>query len=391
MRYPKIERKIEFLDLPLRGGEIKEYNDQKGTIGGYANYKNNLDYTDDITRDGAFRKTIQDAFSRKAAQHLDYLYPYLWSHDWHQIPPGGVYDADEDKKGFYTRTQFNLDLQSGRDLYYSFKNRTLSKQSIGYRCIQSNFEKDAATGRTVRNLLEIAVQEISAVVFPANDLATVDTVKSRGIYNTMLNSPDWKDFSTNYQQRQVDDWANDDFYDLTSALQASITDCFGSGMDAMAELESDVIPGFLAALRAYVQEGVSLGYSTAPSSAADVYMMSMASAGQEGKAGYLSASNHAVLKEASMNIMKHARAVAKVSDALEASRRNALQGYPIARSTSSAAMTYFEQKEAEEEQHSVLKRLADELEISNNMRELRKLSSELGELQLKQVTANKRG
>src|SRR6266567_4054764 len=234
---------------------------------------------------------------------------------------------------------------------------------------------------TIRS--KIAVQEISAVVFPANDLATVDTVKSRGIYNTMLNSPDWKDFSTNYQQRQVDDWANDDFYDLTSALQASITDCFGAGMDPMAALESDVIPGFLAALRAYVQEGVSLGYSTAPSSAADVYMMSMASAGQEGKAGYLSASNHAVLKEASMNIMKHARAVAKVSDALEASRRNALQGYPIARSTSSAAMTYFEQKEAEEEQHSVLKRLADELEISNNMRELRKLSVEMGELQLK--------
>ncbi len=383
MRYPKIERKIEFLDLPLRGGEIKEYNDQKGTIGGYANYKNNLDYTDDITRDGAFRKTIQDAFSRKAAQHLDYLYPYLWSHDWHQIPPGGVYDADEDKKGFYTRTQFNLDLQSGRDLYYSFKNRTLSKQSIGYRCIQSNFEKDAATGRTVRNLLEIAVQEISAVVFPANDLATVDTVKSRGIYNTMLNSPDWKDFSTNYQQRQVDDWANDDFYDLTSALQASITDCFGSGMDAMAELESDVIPGFLAALRAYVQEGVSLGYSTAPSSAADVYMMSMASAGQEGKAGYLSASNHAVLKEASMNIMKHARAVAKVSDALEASRRNALQGYPIARSTSSAPMTYLEQKEAEEERAAQLKQLVTSLTRDNDLREIREITTEMGELQLK--------
>ncbi len=199
----------------------------------------------------------------------------------------------------------------------------------------------------------------------------------------MLNSPDWKDFSTNYQQRQVDDWANDDFYDLTSALQASITDCFGSGMDAMAELESDVIPGFLAALRAYVQEGVSLGYSTAPSSAADVYMMSMASAGQEGKAGYLSASNHAVLKEASMNIMKHARAVAKVSDALEASRRNALQGYPIARSTSSAPMTYLEQKEAEEERSAQLKQLVTSLTRDNDLREIRELTVEMGDLQLK--------
>ncbi len=178
-RIAKIERKIEYLDFPLRGGEIKEFDDAKGTIGGYANYKNNLDFTDDITRDGAFRKTIQEAFSRKNTQGLDYLYPYLWSHDFNQIPPGGVYDADEDKKGFYTRTAFNLDTQTGREIYSSFKMGTLKKQSIGYKCINSTFEKDAATGRTIRNLLEIAVMEISAVVFPANDMAQVDTVKNQ--------------------------------------------------------------------------------------------------------------------------------------------------------------------------------------------------------------------
>src|SRR6266852_3733562 len=393
MRLAKLERKVEFLDFPLRGGEIKEFNDAKGTIGGYANYKHNLDYSDDITRDGAFRKTISDAYSRKAVQHLDYLYPYLWSHDWNQIPPGGVYDADEDKKGFYTRTAFNLALQSGRDLYSSFKMGTLKKQSIGYKAIQSTFEKDAATGRTFRNLLEIAVLEISAVVFPANDLAQVDTVKSRERYNVMLNNADWKDFNSNYQQRQVDDWANDDFYDLTSALRASITDCFGSGMDPMAACESEVIPQFIAALRQYVSDGVSLGFSSAPTSAQGVYMMGMAGAGGEEKSGYLTANNHARIKESSQMIMKHVKIIQSVSADLEGQRErqraNALAGWPVYGSASAPSL--FEEKEAKEEREATLKRLADELEISNNMRELRSLAKEMGELQLKQATANKRG
>src|SRR5258708_3464823 len=52
---------------------------------------------------------------------------------------------------------------------------TMKKQSMGYRAIQVDWVKE--DGRSIRNLLEVAVMEGSAVVFPMNDLAQVDTVK----------------------------------------------------------------------------------------------------------------------------------------------------------------------------------------------------------------------
>src|SRR6266705_2542929 len=175
MRTAKIERKIEY--FPILGGEIKAIDDAKGIVGGYLNYIGNIDYGDEMTMKGAFRNTIRDSFARKAAQDLDFLWPYLWNHDYNQIPPGGIFDADETSKGLYTKTQFNLDIQLGRELYSSFKVGTMKKQSMGYKAIQVEYVKDEKVGRTIRNLLEVAVMEGSAVVFPMNDLAQVDLVK----------------------------------------------------------------------------------------------------------------------------------------------------------------------------------------------------------------------
>src|SRR5258708_4342225 len=172
MRIAKIERKIEY--FPIVGGEIKEFNDAKGIIGGYLNYLGNIGYGVDRSMKGCFVATLQDSYARKARQGLDFLWPYLFNHDYNQLPPGGIFDADEDKKGLYTKTQFNLDMQMGRELYASFKMGTMKKQSMGYRAIQVDWVKEE--GRSIRNLLEVAVMEGSAVVFPMNDLAQVDTV-----------------------------------------------------------------------------------------------------------------------------------------------------------------------------------------------------------------------
>jgi HK97 family phage prohead protease len=173
-RVPKIERKIEY--FPIVGGEVKATNDVKGIVEGYLNYIGNIDYGDDRTMPGAFKKTLSDSYARKTAQDLDYLWPYLWNHDYSQLPPGGIFEASEDRKGLYIKTQFNLDIQMGRELYSSFKMGTMKKQSMGYRAIQVDWVKE--DGRSIRNLLEVAVMEGSAVVFPMNDLAQVDTVKN---------------------------------------------------------------------------------------------------------------------------------------------------------------------------------------------------------------------
>jgi len=174
MRVAKVERKLEY---KITAGEIKEFNDAKGTIGGYLNYIGNIDYGKDRTMKGAFQTTLKDSYARKSTQGLDFLWPYLFNHDYNQLPPGGIYDADEDRKGLYTKTQFNLDMQMGRELYSSFKMGTMKKQSMGYHAIQIEWVKDEKSGDQIRNLLEVAIKEGSAVVFPMNDLAQVDTVK----------------------------------------------------------------------------------------------------------------------------------------------------------------------------------------------------------------------
>src|SRR6266568_7667965 len=119
MRAPKIDRRTEY--FPIIGGEIKATNDTKGIVEGYLNYIGNIDFGDDRSMKGCFVKTISDSYARKSSQDLDFLWPYLFNHDYSQLPPGGIFDADEDRKGLYTKTQFNLDMQSGRELYSSFK------------------------------------------------------------------------------------------------------------------------------------------------------------------------------------------------------------------------------------------------------------------------------
>src|SRR5229473_2488019 len=178
MRTAKVERKTEY--FPIMGGELKATNDVQGIVEGYLNYIGNIDYGDDRSMKGCFRKTIRDSFERKSTQGLDFLWPYLFNHDYSQLPPGGIFEANEDRKGLYTKTQFNLDIQMGRELYASFKMGTMKKQSMGYKAIQVDWVKE--DGKSIRNLLEVAVMEGSAVVFPMNDLAQVDTVKNRSYY-----------------------------------------------------------------------------------------------------------------------------------------------------------------------------------------------------------------
>src|SRR6266567_7872947 len=181
MRTAKVERKTEY--FPILGGEIKATNDAQGIIEGYLNYIGNIDYGDDRTMKGAFRITLRDSYARKSKQGLDFLWPYLWNHDYNIPPPGGIFDADETSKGLYIKVRFNLDTQLGKELYSGFKSGFLKKQSMGYKAMQVDFVKDEDVKRTIRNLLEIDVKEGSAVVFPMNDLAQVDTVKNQSRRN----------------------------------------------------------------------------------------------------------------------------------------------------------------------------------------------------------------
>src|SRR5258708_19286039 len=109
MRVAKIERKIEY--FPIVGGEIKATNDAQGIVEGYLNYIGNIDFGDDRTMKGAFKRTLTDSYARKAAQDLDFLFPYLFNHDYTHLRPGGIFEAIQDRNELYTKTQFHLHIQ----------------------------------------------------------------------------------------------------------------------------------------------------------------------------------------------------------------------------------------------------------------------------------------
>ena len=177
-------------EYKLYVGEVKATNDQQGIVEGILNAIGNVDYGQDRTLPGAFKRTLNNAYERKKADGDDYLWPYLFNHSVDVLPPGGIFDADEVKAvgktpaGLFIKAQLNLDYQLGRDMYSSYKAKTLKKQSMGYICHQSEYVKAEVNGvmTTVRDLIEVEVLEGSGVVFPMNDLADVTGVKRNGLY-----------------------------------------------------------------------------------------------------------------------------------------------------------------------------------------------------------------
>jgi len=315
----------------------------EGVITGYlSTFGGEPDLQGDRVHKNAFLQTIKDARSRRASGNFLYLWPLCFNHDMGSLPAGGITDAWEDSKGLVIRAELNLGTQAGRELYNTAKARMITSLSIGYRTIKAEWTR-GKKGEPVRELFEIALIEGSVVNTPANPNAQLLSVKAQGGYSMPTN----KDFATNYHDEQVDDWACADWYDLSGALQQSVRECFSSGGDPMAALESDVIPAFLSALRAYVQEGVSLGY--VPDQDEQMYpSMMSAGAGYDEKAGRtLSAANHAVLSRATRGISSQ---VGTIQSALERERANSLAGFPVYGSAS--ARPEFSSKAMSQESHT---------------------------------------
>ena len=183
-------------------------------------------------------------------------------------------------------------------------------------------------------------------------------------------APPLKDFTDRYAVQQTNDWAYDDWGDVASALHQSILDLFAPGGDPEADLETQVIPGLLSALRQYVADGVALGYSPADSSTYDYMSRGGAYGTKEGR--MLSAANHARLTKAADGIMGHVKDIKSMLS--EARRAGQLQGWPVYGEASSS--NYFEEKEDAEDARALLGTLATRLEVENDLREMHEIAME---------------
>jgi Escherichia/Staphylococcus phage prohead protease len=337
-RPAKIERKTEYFDI--MNGEIKATNDAQGIIEGYLNYFSNIDYGDDRTMPGAFKRTLADSYARKREQGLDFLFPYLWNHDFSLPPVGGIFEAHEDRKGLYIKVQMSMDTEMGRNIYTSFKSGFLRKQSMGYKAMQVEYVKDEETKRTIRNLLEVAVMEGSAVVFPMNDLAQVDTVKNESRRNfymtgkmpTKQETPaiaTTKDYAASYAQITQADWCSG----LFNLLYPLRNEMMIAQMGEQPEEDVKVaIKQFTAAALAYMQRGIELNiaeYLQPDEDGNSPSMYMSADDNPETKAGRaISDANHKKIAYAADGIMQHVKTIRGVLNSA-AQRANDLQGYPV--------------------------------------------------------------
>jgi HK97 family phage prohead protease len=158
--------------------ELKSSDSSDGTITGFGSVFGNVNSKGDIVAKGAFKKSIA------AVKSGDTAWPAMLLNHGDDTAEGrcpiGIWTRmEETEHGLRLEGKLALKNTRGAEAYALLKMRprpALNGLSIGYRAKQYDLhgKGDAA----LRTLKEIQLIEVSLVVFPANRLATVTSVKS---------------------------------------------------------------------------------------------------------------------------------------------------------------------------------------------------------------------
>ncbi|MEV2277863.1 HK97 family phage prohead protease [Nocardiopsis sp. NPDC049922] len=148
--------------------EWKADDEDENTLTGYASTFGNVDLQYDTVAKGAFKNTLGRIRNRDV--------PYLADH----IPSvrnviGTLTDGAEDAKGLKIKVEFAKDADS-QAIRQKMIDGHVRKMSIGYEPLQWRYETRGQN--RVRVLEDVRLWEVSAVVFPANPQAIIQTVKS---------------------------------------------------------------------------------------------------------------------------------------------------------------------------------------------------------------------
>ena len=133
---------------------------------GYGSIFGNVDLGGDIVLPGAFKNSLA---KHKSAGTMPQMF---WMHQPDKVP--GVWlEMEETNKGLYTRGEL-VDTDLGNEMRTLLQKKAVRGESIGYRTIDSEYDKDG-------NLLlkEIDLWEVSLVSLAMNPMAQVESVKAR--------------------------------------------------------------------------------------------------------------------------------------------------------------------------------------------------------------------
>lgn len=168
-----LEMKHKGIDV----GKVKAGADDglgEGEFIAYASIFGNVDSAGDVVQPGAFAKSIE-AWA-KSGNTL----PILYGHDAKNphMNVGGVVTMVEDDRGLKVHGKFDLDTETGAQIYRLVKGRRLSQLSFAYDEIRTRPVKGDPRLGNYKSLDELHVHEISLVPIGANRQTAVVAVKA---------------------------------------------------------------------------------------------------------------------------------------------------------------------------------------------------------------------
>lgn len=148
--------------------EIKAADTRSGEFTGYGStFGGEPDAYGDVIAKGAFAESIGVHRDRGTMPKM------FWQHD-PDRPIGRWLAAEEDDHGLLMTGRLNMDVQQGREAHALLKAGDIDGLSIGYRVKRWSKDEEA----DIYTLEELDLIEVSVVSMPANESATVGSVKS---------------------------------------------------------------------------------------------------------------------------------------------------------------------------------------------------------------------
>lgn len=154
-------------------------NGAQGIFEGYASVFNTVDSEGDIILPGAFGKALADQ-SRAVAM--------FFNHRRNEIPVGKWLHLEEDSKGLLARGELTPGNPQSEALKAAMQHGTVSGLSVGFLAGSGDFSQ-IATGMAFKSMQRL--REISICTEPANDQATVSTLKSMDAIESIRDAEGW--------------------------------------------------------------------------------------------------------------------------------------------------------------------------------------------------------
>ena len=182
----KPQPQMEHKDIPVY---IQTVDEVQGIVDAIPAVLGNIDHQDDKIWQGAFTKTIQERGSKvrildnhQATSTLNVVgrIQSLREIGRAELPPELLAQHPEAIGGLAASVQFLMDTPEGVGVFKRLKAGAIDEWSIGYDAVDKDFERVTVDGveKTIRNLKQIRLYELSPVIWGANSATMTVSAKS---------------------------------------------------------------------------------------------------------------------------------------------------------------------------------------------------------------------